>query len=133
MQAYLASRRPSGGPAGRCAPVRRGGASAQVSLSTLESYLRLDWEAEPVKGGRQRISGYAYKDRDYWATKVQLRAEALDASGQVVGAGNTALFGAVPPRNRSYFSIDVSCPGASHRVTVLSVDWRGYGAGGGGM
>jgi hypothetical protein len=107
-----------------------GVAAGQVALPTLESYLRLDWEAEPAKGGRQRISGYAYNDRDYWATKVQIRADALDASGQVVGTATTAIYGAVPPRNRSYFSVDVSPAGASYRVTVQSVDWRSYGGGG---
>jgi hypothetical protein len=103
---------------------------AQIALPRSEAYLRLDWEAASGRAGRQRITGYAYNDRDYWATSVQLLAESLDASGQVVGSASTTILGTIPPRNRGYFSIDGVPPAATYRVTVRSVDWRGYGGGG---
>ena len=102
---------------------------AQLPLPRLESYLHLDWAAEPGKGGRQRIAGYVYNERDYWATGVQLLAEALDGSGQVTSSSTTSVLGLVPPRNRSYFSVDVP-PAFSYRLSVRAVDWRKYGAGG---
>jgi hypothetical protein len=111
---------------------RAGVVGAQMPVPRLESYLRIESAAEPARGGRERITGYVENDRDYWAAGVQLLAEALDLSGQVVGTATASLYGAVPPRNRSYFSIDISPPDASYRVTVRSADWRGYGAGGGG-
>ncbi len=104
---------------------------AQMASRPLESYLHIEWAAEPWKGGRQRITGYVYNERDLWAGSVQLLAEALDASGQVVSSTLATVYGEVPPRNRSYFEIRLPVVGASYRVTVRSADWRGYGTGGG--
>lgn len=106
-------------------------ARAQVASRTPESYLRVESTVEPSKSGRQRITGYVYNERDLRAANVQLLVEILDASGQVVGSTLASVYGEVPARNRSYFEVPLSVSGSSHRVTVRSVDWRGYGAGGG--
>ncbi len=106
-------------------------AKAQMASRTPESYLRVESTVEPSKSGRQRITGYVYNERDLRAANVQLLVEALDASGQVVGSTPAWVYGEVPPRNRSYFEVPLSLSGSSYRVTVRSVDWRGYGAGGG--
>jgi hypothetical protein len=51
------------------------------------------------------------------------------AQGRKVGD----VFGDVPPADRLYFEISVPSSGAaSYRVTVRTLDWRGYGGGGGG-
>jgi hypothetical protein len=105
-------------------------AGAQVS-PTLESYLRVEFTVEPSKGGRLRLSGYVYNTWDKWATDVRLSAEALDDGGQVVGSTAVAVYGKVPPGNRSYFDVPLTTAGARYRVTVRSVEWRTYGAGGG--
>jgi hypothetical protein len=112
-----------------CAVVRVGASIAQIPSATPESYLRV--EAEQSKGGRPRLTGYVYNPRDLWAARVQLLVEALDGSGSVVGATLVSVYGDVPPRNRSYFEAPLSVTGSSYRVTVRSVDRRGYGAGGG--
>ena len=101
-------------------------ASAQFN-----SYLRVDFAVEPSKGGRMKISGYVYNTWDKWATDVRLLAEALDASGEVVGSTSVSVYGKVPPGNRSYFDAPLTAPGATYRVTVQSADWRTFGAGGG--
>ena len=101
-------------------------ASAQFN-----SYLRVDFTVEPSKGGRMRVTGYVYNTWDKWATDVRLLAEALDASGQVVGSTSISVYGKVPPGNRSYFDAPLAATGASYRVTVQTADWRTYGAGGG--
>jgi hypothetical protein len=106
-------------------------ASAQVMLPTLASYLRVDFTVEPGKGGRMRLTGYVYNTWDKWATDVRLLAEALDTSGQVVGATPISVYGKVPPGNRSYFDAPLAATGSSYRVTVQSADWRTFGAGGG--
>ena len=95
------------------------------------SYLRVDFTVEPSKGGRMRLTGYVYNTWDKWATDVRLLAEALDASGQVVGSMPISVYGKVPPGNRSYFDAPLTVTGSSYRVTVQSSDWRTYGAGGG--
>ena len=106
-------------------------ANAQVMLPTLASYLRVEFTVEPGKGGRMKLSGYVYNTWDKWATDVRLLVEALDASGQVVGATPISVYGKVPPGNRSYFDAPLTATGASYRVTVQSADWRTFGAGGG--
>ena len=105
-------------------------AQTGIQLPTLESYLRLDWTVEQSKKG-PRISGYAYNERDMWASSIQLLVEALDASGQVTGSTSASLYGSVPPRNRTSFEVPAPPAGSSYRVTVRSVEWRGYGGGGG--
>jgi hypothetical protein len=106
------------------------GTSAQIQSVTPESYVRVEWAVEQGKGG-QRVAGYIYNPRDLWANRLQLLVEAVDASGQVVGSKLVSIFPDVPPRNRSYFETAPPATGPSYRVTVRSVDWRGYGAGGG--
>jgi hypothetical protein len=111
-------------------------ASATLPLSaqvppTHASYLRIDFSVEPAKGGRTKVSGYVYNSWDKWATDVRLLVEALDASGQAVGSTSVAVYGKVPPGNRSYFDAPLTATGASYRVTVQTADWRTFGAGGG--
>jgi hypothetical protein len=94
--------------------------------------VRLDWT---VAQGREEpeIAGCVYNLRDgYWAANVQLQVEALDASGNIIGSRWGSVFGLVPPSGRSYFEIPVPIVGAaSYRVTVRTLDWRSFGAGGG--
>src|SRR5262245_12687133 len=83
--------------------IGRGGippATAQVTLPTLTSYLRVDFATE-WKGGRMRLTGYVYNTWDKWATDVRLLIEALEASGQVAGSMPVSVYGKVPPSGRS--------------------------------
>jgi len=98
---------------------------------THPSYLRIESSVEPGKGGRMRVSGYVYNTWDKWAVDVRLLVEALDAAGEVTGSTSVLVYGKVPPGNRSYFDSALTATGASYRVTVQTVDWRTYGAGGG--
>jgi len=106
-------------------------ARAQVQLSTPESYLRVDGIAQEVKRGKPRLTGYLNNPRDLWATRVLLQVETLDDARRVIGSTLAPVYGDVPPRNRSYFDVALAATGANYRVTVRTVDWRGYGAGGG--
>jgi len=110
-----------------CASIAR----AQIASSTPESYLRIADIAQDVRRGRPRLTGYVYNSRDVWATRVLLQIETLDGADRVIGSELVPVFGDVPPRNRSYFDVALSATGASYRVTVRTVDWRGYGPGGG--
>jgi len=106
-------------------------AIAQIQSVAPESYLQVESVVAQPKGGKPRVTGYVYNTRDLYATRVQLFIEALDAAGQVVASSAAWVYGDVPPRTRSYFDAPVSAAGSTYRVTVRSVDWRGYGAGGG--
>ncbi len=107
-----------------------GAARAEILGRTQDQGLRAEWSVEQTKRGRPQISGYVYNERDQWAATVRLLVEALDATGQVTGSGIGYVYGDVPPRSRAYFEVPVPAQGASYRITIRAVDWRGYGTGG---
>jgi hypothetical protein len=108
-------------------------AHAQNFGHELEQDVRLDWKVAHGRKG-PHIAGYLYNlHGGYWASNMRLQVEALDASGNVIGSRVGDVFGDVPPADRLYFEISVPSSGAaSYRVTVRTLDWRGYGGGGGG-
>ena len=109
-----------------------GVAGAQVLGRSVDQDLRLEWTAAEDRLGRPIVSGYVYNARaGTYATAMRLQVEALDATGQAVGATTGFVFGDVPPSGRSYFEIKAPAKAASYRVTVQGFSWRGYGAGGG--
>ena len=97
---------------------------------TGDPYLRVEYTVEPGKDGQSTLTGYVYNERDMWAANVMLAVEILDASGAVVDSTTDSVYGNIPPRNRSFFDVKLPTTGASYRVIVRTVDWRGYGAGG---
>ena len=102
-------------------------APAVMSPSGIDPRLRLDWETAEGRGGRPVITGYIYNDYDRTAINVQLLAEALDASGRVVGRAIGFVPGHVPVHNRNYFSVPLNTSGASYRITVTNFEWRDCG------
>jgi len=93
---------------------------------------RVEWSASEDRRGRPVISGYVYNQRSgAWATGVRLLVEGLDASGHAMESTTGSVLGEVPPSSRSYFEIKPAAKAASYRVTIQSVSWRAYGAGGG--
>jgi hypothetical protein len=109
-----------------------GVASAQVFGRSTEQDVRLEWTAREDRRGRPVVTGYLYNQRaGSYATSVRLLVEALDASGQVAGSTTGFVFGDVPPSDRSYFEVKAPAKTASYRVTIQTLSWRTYGAGGG--
>ncbi|HTI55293.1 MAG TPA: hypothetical protein VMC04_13725 [Verrucomicrobiae bacterium] len=109
------------------------GAGAEVLGRSTEQDLRLDWTAAEDRRGRPVVTGYIYNRRaGSYATAVRLLVEALDASGRVAGSTSGLVIGDVPPSDRSYFEIKAPPKAASYRVTIQTLSWRTYGAGGGG-
>jgi hypothetical protein len=109
-----------------------GVARAQVSGRPTDQDLRLEWAAAEDRRGRPVVSGYVYNQRaGSYATSMRLLAEALDASGQVVGSTTGFVVGDVPPSGRSYFEIKAPAKAATYRVTIQTFTWRAYGGGGG--
>src|SRR4051812_41490882 len=58
--------------------------SMTTAIQGWERYFRLDWTAQDHGGGRD-IDGYVYNNYGSPATKVQVLAQALDATGNVSG------------------------------------------------
>jgi hypothetical protein len=81
-------------------------------------------EVQTVTGRRGPIvAGYVRNEGNMPASKLRLRVEQVDASGQVVATTIGYVADLVMPGGRRYFEVPVGSPTASHRVSVLSFNW----------
>ena len=95
-----------------------------ASVTTLDPagsrYFRLEWTAQPVGNNAQRVDGYIVSSYGE-AGRVQLLAQALDASGQVVDEKIDYPEAPVPGFGRSYFNIGPLAAADHYQVSVWSV------------
>lgn len=112
---------------GAGSPVRP--AAALGAVSTVDPRIRLDWEVRIGRGGRAVIEGYVYNDYGRPASEVQLLVETLDASGAVIARDIGFVRGVVQFNDRAYFEVPLKVTGASYRVSVTSLNWKGGGGG----
>jgi hypothetical protein len=96
----------------------------------VQRWFRVTWTAEPQRDGERRLYGYVENALGEPATKVQLLAQALDASGNIVGQRLAWVPELIPALGRGYFEIPKMPPAAEYRVTVWAFDRI---KGGGGM
>jgi hypothetical protein len=108
-------------------PVRP--AAALGATSTVDQRIRLDWDVKVGRGGRAVIQGYVYNDNGRPAADVRLLVETLDASGAVIARDIGFVRGVVQFNDRAYFEVPLKATGASYRVSVTSLDWKGGGGG----
>lgn len=104
-------------------------AAALSATSSVDARIRLDWEVGTTRGGRPVIQGYVYNDYGRPASDVQLLVETLDAAGAVIGRTVGFVRGVVQLNDRTYFEVPIKVTGASYRVSVTGLDWRGGGGG----
>jgi hypothetical protein len=107
-----------------CAPVP---AQALGAASTVDPRIRLDWQVGAARGGRPVIQGYVYNDYGRPASDVRLLVETLDPSGAVIARHVGFIRGVVQLNDRAYFELPIRAPGASYRVSVTALDWKGGG------
>ncbi len=104
-------------------------AAALSAASSVDARIRLDWQVGSGRGGRPVIQGYVFNDYGRPASDVHLLVETLDASGAVIGRTIGFVRGVVHLNDRAYFEVPIKTPGASYRVSVTALDWKGGGAG----
>ncbi len=104
-------------------------AAALSAASSVDERIRLDWQVGSGRGGRPVIQGYVFNDYGRPAADVHLLVETLDASGAVIGRTIGFVHGVVQFNDRVYFEVPIKTPGASYRVSVTALDWKGGGAG----
>jgi hypothetical protein len=104
-------------------------AAALSAASSVDARIRLDWQVGSGRGGRPVIQGYVFNDYGRPAADVHLLVETLDASGAVIGRTIGFVHGVVQFNDRVYFEVPIKTPGASYRVSVTALDWKGGGAG----
>lgn len=93
-----------------------------------ERYFRID--AAVISGKRgPEIEGYVYNEWNMQATRVRLRVEELDASGQKIGERIVFVPLDVPSRARSYFRAPVAPGTVSTRNWVFYFEWSPRGGG----
>ena len=104
-------------------------ALALGAASTVDPRIRLDWQAGTGRGGRPLIQGYVYNDYGRPASDVRLLVETLDASGAVIARHPGFIRGVVQWNDRAYFELPIQTAGASYRISVTALDWKGTGGG----
>jgi hypothetical protein len=102
-------------------------AAALSAASSVDARIRLDWQVGTGRGGRPVIQGYVFNDYGRPASDVHLLVETLDASGAVIGRTIGFVRGVVQFNDRAYFEVPIKTPGASYRVSVTALDWKGGG------
>ena len=101
------------------------GLTPSSSVTTImqgwEHYFRLDWTPQAHPDGVD-IDGYVYNKHGAPAGNVQLLAQALDATDNVVGQKLAWVHGEVPNFGRSYFKISGLPQAQQYRVSVWAFD-----------
>jgi len=104
-------------------------APSQVNgVAGVEHYFRVTWERQVGRRGPV-VSGHVHNNYGYAAADVQIEVAGLDAAGAVVSRIYARVLGTVPPLGDAYFEVPVAPGAASCRVTVVSFQPFGRGAG----
>jgi hypothetical protein len=96
----------------------------------VQRWFKVEFTAAPERDGERRLSGYVQSAIKEPVNKVQLLAQALDGSGDVVAQRLEWVPDTIPVFGRQYFEIPKMPPAAEYRVTVWAFDRI---KGGGGM
>lgn len=92
-----------------------------ASVTTLQpiwpQHLQLDWSVESVRDSR-KVSGYLYNRQGLAVERVQILAQALDATGAVIGQRIEWGPALVPGGDRTFFSVAGLPAANSYRVSV---------------
>jgi len=92
-----------------------------------ERWFSLSWEPIPEKDGTHvRLRGYLGNTYGEAVGRVQLLAQALDTSGNVVDQKIAWVPGAVPAFERVYFEIPRVLGAHRYRVTVWAYERRKF-------
>jgi len=92
--------------------------STTTLMQGWDRWFKLDWSGEPEPGGGKRIRGYITNEYGARAEPLRVLAQALDASGAVVGQQIAWVPAGVSGFGRAYFEI-AHLPAADHyRVSV---------------
>jgi hypothetical protein len=113
---------------GACASLGTGASPPLSSTATTlmygwEHYFTLEWEADQGPSGARRVSGYVYNNKGEYALDMRMLAQAVDASGTVVGQRIAFVPGGVSGWSRAYFEVPDLPVASSYRVSVWTYTW----------
>ena len=95
-----------------------------ASVTTLQpvwpSYFRVEWAVQSA--GSDRVAGYLYNTSGVPADHVQILAQALDASGGIVGQKIAWVTGVIPPYTRTFFGVGGLPAASTYHVSVWNFE-----------
>jgi hypothetical protein len=92
--------------------------STTTLMAGWERHFVLDWTVEPEQSDARRLRGYVHNQHGESAENVRLLAQALDASGAVIGQRTTWVPGVIGGFGRAYFEVPHLPPADHYRLTV---------------
>ena len=111
-----------------CANIGTGAAPPlSVTDTTLmygwENYFSIEWAALQGRNGTQRVAGYVYNRKGEYALDMRVMAQAVDASGTVIGQRIAFVPGGVGGLGRVYFEVPNLPVASTYRVSVYDFTW----------
>lgn len=88
-----------------------------------ERYFTIEWAADADRNGARRVTGYVYNQKGEYALDMRVLAQALDASGTVVGQRIAFVPGGVGGLGRVYFEVPNLPVASAYRVSVWDYTW----------
>lgn len=88
-----------------------------------ENYFSIEWAARQGRNGTQRVAGYVYNRKGEYALDLRVMAQAVDASGTVVGQRIAFVPGGVGGSGRVYFEVPNLPVASTYRVSVYDFTW----------
>ena len=88
-----------------------------------ENYFSIEWAALQGRNGTQRVAGYVYNTKGQYALDLRVTAQAIDASGAVVGQRIAFVPSGVGGNGRVYFEVPNLPVASTYRVSVYDFTW----------
>jgi hypothetical protein len=92
-------------------------------MSGWEHHFSIDWTAADQSPSTRRVSGYVYNQNGEFATSLRVLAQAVDATGTVVGQRIAYVPGGVGGFGRAYFIVPDLPVADNYRVSVWDYTW----------
>jgi len=83
-----------------------------------ERHFAIEWTVDPESGGVRLVHGFVTSQHGEYAEPVRLLAQALDASGAVIGQQLVWVPGGVNGSQRAYFEVGRLPTAGQYRVSV---------------
>jgi hypothetical protein len=101
----------------------RPGTGYTTLMSGWEHHFSIDWTAADQSPSTRRVSGYVYNQNGEFATSLRVLAQAVDATGTVVGQRIAYVPGGVGGFGRAYFIVPDLPVSDNYRVSVWDYTW----------
>ena len=99
------------------------GTGYNTLMSGWEHHFKIDWTTADQGPNTRKVSGYVYNQNGESATSLRVLAQAVDATGTVVGQRIAFVPGGVGGFGRAYFIVSNLPVADNYRVSVWDYTW----------